>query len=101
MTLKRVEAKEKRSERQHHSKLFYMYIREIPAEHLPEVREIIERNKSSMLMPYSDLERMFYFYYRFIKVFQRGENVEKRMKKDLGCASCKGKVIMYFRNLEL
>ena len=78
-----------------------MYIREIPAEHLPEVREIIERNKSSMLIPYQDLERMFYFYYRFIKVFQRGENVEKRMKKDLGCPACKGKVIMYFRNLEI
>jgi hypothetical protein len=78
-----------------------MYIREIPAEHLPEVREIMERNKSAMLIPYSDLERMFYFYYRFIKVFQRGENVEKRMKKDLSCPACKGKVIMYFRNLEL
>jgi hypothetical protein len=78
-----------------------MYIREIPAEHLPEVKEIIERNKSAMLIPYSDLERMFYFYYRFIKVFQRGENVEKRMKKDLNCPACKGKVIMYFRNLEL
>ena len=78
-----------------------MYIREIPAEYLPEVKQIIERNKTSMLIPYQDLERMFYFYYRFIKVFQRGENVEKRMKKDLSCSSCKGKVIMYFRNLEL
>ena len=78
-----------------------MYIREIPAEHLPEVKEIIERNKSAMLIPYSDLERMFYFYYRFIKVFQRGENVNKRMKKDLSCPACKGKVIMYIRNLEL
>ena len=78
-----------------------MYIREIPKECLPEVKQIIERNKSSMLVPYADLERMFYFYYRFIKVLQRGENVEKRMKKDLSCPSCKGKVIMYFRNLEL
>lgn len=78
-----------------------MYIREIPAEHMAEVREIMERNKTSMLIPRSDLERMFYFYYRFVKVFQRGENVEKRMKKDLSCAACKGKVIMYFRNLEL
>ena len=78
-----------------------MYIREIPSEHLPEVKEIIERNKSAMLIPYSDLERMFYFYYRFIKVFQRGENIEKRMKKDLSCSACKGKVIRYFRNLEL
>jgi len=78
-----------------------MYIREIPAEHLPEVREIMERNKSNLLIPYQDLERMFYFYYRFIKVLQRGENAEKRMKKDLSCSACKGKVIMYFRNLEL
>jgi hypothetical protein len=78
-----------------------MYTREIPAEHLPEVREIMERNKSNLLIPYSDLERMFYFYYRFIKVLQRGENAEKRMKKDLSCSACKGKVIMYFRNLEL
>lgn len=78
-----------------------MYIREIPTEHMAEVRQIIERNKSSMLIPYQDLERMFYFYYRFIKVLQKGENVEKRMKKDLSCPSCKGKVIMYFRNLEL
>lgn len=94
-------AKGKRSELQHHSKLHYMYIREIPAEHLPEVKQIIERNKTSMLVPYQDLERMFYFYYRFIKVLQRGENAEKRMKKDLSCPACKGKVIMYFRNLEL
>lgn len=78
-----------------------MYIREIPTEHLPEVKEIIERNKSAILIPDSDLKRMFYFYYRFIKVFQRGENAEKLMKKDLSCPECKGKVIMYFRNLEL
>ena len=94
-------AKEKRSEQQHHFKLFNMYIREIPAEHMSEVREIIARNKTSILIPYEDLTRLFYFYYRFIKVFQRGENVEKRMKKDLSCPACKGKVIMYFRNLEL
>ena len=78
-----------------------MYIREIPAEHLPEVREIMNRNRTAMLIPFQDLERLFYFYYRFIKVLQRGENVEKRMKKDLSCPACKGKVIMYFRNLEL
>lgn len=99
--LRKVETKGKRSDQQHHSKLHYMYIREIPAEHIVEVKQIIERNKSSMLIPYVDLSRLFYFYYRFIKVFQRGENVEKQMKKDLGCASCKGKVIMYFRNLDL
>jgi|SanBayMetagenome_1026888.scaffolds.fasta_scaffold47612_2 hypothetical protein len=78
-----------------------MYTREIPAEHMPEVREIMERNRTAMLIPFQDLERLFYFYYRFIKVLQRGENVEKRMKKDLSCPACKGKVIMYFRNLDL
>jgi hypothetical protein len=78
-----------------------MYIREIPAEHVEEVKQIMARNKTSMLIAYEDLARLFYFYYRFIKVFQRGENVEKRMKKDLSCSACKGKVIMYFRNLEL
>lgn len=78
-----------------------MYIREIPAEYLPEVKQIMERNKSAMLIPYEDLKRLFYFYYRFIKVLQRGENAEKRMNKDLNCSACKGKVIMYFRNLEL
>jgi hypothetical protein len=78
-----------------------MYIREIPSEYLAEVREIIARNKSSLLIPYEDLTRLFYFYYRYIKVLQRGENAEKRMKKDLSCSACKGKVIMYFRNLEL
>ena len=94
-------AKGKRSEQQHHSKLFNMYIREIPAEYVEEVKQIMARNKTSMMIPYEDLARLFYFYYRFIKVFQRGENVEKRMKKDLSCSACKGKVIMYFRNLEL
>jgi hypothetical protein len=78
-----------------------MYIREIPSEYLTEVREIIARNKSSLLIPYEDLARLFYFYYRYIKVLQRGENAEKRMKKDLSCSACKGKVIMYFRNLDL
>jgi hypothetical protein len=78
-----------------------MYTREIPAEHMPEVREIMERNRTAMLIPFQDLERLFYFYYRFIKVLQRGENVKKRMKKDLSCPACKGKVIMYFRNLDL
>jgi hypothetical protein len=78
-----------------------MYIREIPSEHVEEVKQIMARNKTSMMIPYEDLARLFYFYYRFIKVFQRGENVKNRMKKDLGCPSCKGKVIMYFRNLEL
>jgi hypothetical protein len=78
-----------------------MYIREIPSEYLAEVREINARNKSSLLIPYEDLTRLFYFYYRYIKVLQRGENAEKRMKKDLSCSSCKGKVIMYFRNLDL
>lgn len=68
---------------------------------MPEVREIMERNRTAMLIPFQDLERLFYFYYRFIKVLQRGENVEKRMKKDLSCPACKGKVIMYFRNLDL
>lgn len=98
---KKAETKEKKLERQLHSKLHYMYIREIPAEHMPEVRKIMDRNKTAMLIPFQDLERMFYFYYRFIKVLQRGENVEKRIKKDLSCPACKGKVIMYFRNLDL
>lgn len=78
-----------------------MYTREIPMEHLPELKEIMERNKSNLLIPDSDLRRLFYFYYRFIKVLQRGENAEKRMNKDFSCLACKGKVIMYFRNLEL
>ena len=102
MTMSRKEgAKEKRSERLHHSKLFNMYIREIPSEHVEEVKQIMARNKTSILIQYEDLTRLFYFYYRFIKVLQRGENVEKRIKKDLSCPSCKGKVLMYFRNLEL
>ncbi len=78
-----------------------MYIREIPAEFMPEVREIMERNKSIMLISFADLERLFYFYYRFIKVIRKGENFQKLIKKDLTCPACKGKVIMYFRNLEL
>lgn len=78
-----------------------MYTREIPTEHLPELKEIMERNKSNLLIPDSDLRRLFYFYYRYIKVLQRGENAEKRMNKDFSCRACKGKVIMYFRNLEL
>lgn len=78
-----------------------MYIREIPEEHMPEVREIMERNKTTLLMSYSDLKRLFYFYYRYIKHFSRGQNAEKEMQKDLTCPACKGKVIMYFRNLDL
>lgn len=78
-----------------------MYTREIPADNIPEVKEIMERNKSNLLIPDSDLRRLFYFYYRYIKVLQRGENAEKRMNKDFSCRACKGKVIMYFRNLEL
>ncbi len=99
MKLIRHETREKKSEQRHNFN--NMYVREIPAEHMPEVREIMERNRAAMLIPFSDLERLFYFYYRFIKVLQRGENVDKRIKKDLSCPACKGKVIMYCRNLDL
>jgi hypothetical protein len=78
-----------------------MYIREIPAEFLPEAKAIMDRNKEVLLMPFQDLERLFYFYYRYIKNFSRPQDAEKQMKKDLSCRACKGKVIMYFRNLEL
>lgn len=78
-----------------------MYIREIPAEHIAEVKEIMVRNRAAMLFNHTDLKRLFYFYYRFIKVFNRGQDPIKQMNKDLSCPSCKGKVIMYFRNLEL
>jgi len=78
-----------------------MYIREIPADELPEVREIMQRNKSNLLIPDADLKRLFYFYYRYIKSFSRGQDAVKQMNKDYSCRACKGKVIMYFRNLEL
>lgn len=78
-----------------------MYIRQIPEEHLSEVQEIMQRNKSVLLMPYADLKRLFYFYYRFVKVVRRGQDAIKLMEKELGCPSCKGKVILYFRNLDL
>lgn len=78
-----------------------MYIRQIPNEHLAEVREIMQRNKSVLLMPYADLKRLFYFYYRFVKVVRRGQDAIKLMEKELGCPACKGKVIMYYRNLDL
>lgn len=78
-----------------------MYIREIPIEHLQEVKDIMERNKSNLLINGEDLKRLFYFYYRFIKVFNRGQDPIKQMNKDMSCRACKGKVIMYFRNLDL
>jgi hypothetical protein len=78
-----------------------MYIRQIPDEHLAEVREIMQRNKSVLLMPYTDLKRLFYFYYRFVKVIRNGQDAIKLMEKELSCPACKGKVIMYFRNLDL
>lgn len=76
-----------------------MYIREIPDENRQEVKDIMLRTESSILILREDLERLFYLYYRYIKVLQRGENMQKRMSKDLSCSACKGKVIMYFRNI--
>jgi hypothetical protein len=76
-----------------------MYVREVPQEYREEIKNIMQNMQT---MPaYKDIERLFYFYYRYIKVLQRGENAEKRMKKDLSCPSCKGKVIYYFKNIVL
>jgi hypothetical protein len=76
-----------------------MYIREIPVNDRSEVKEIMKRNESVLLMPRPDLERLFYLYYRYIKVLQKGEDLQKRIKNDLSCIACKGKVILYFRNI--
>jgi len=74
-----------------------MYVREVPVEYREEIKSIMQNMQT---MPaYKDIERLFYVYYRYIKVLQRGENAEKRMKKDLSCPSCKGKVIYYFKNI--
>ncbi len=74
-----------------------MYSREIPEENRAEIKSIMQ--KMSILPEYEDLKRLFYFYYRYIKVFKRYENPEQQMLKDLNCPACKGKVIMYFRNI--
>jgi hypothetical protein len=75
-----------------------MYIREIPEQYRSEAKQIMIKNNTVLLMPREDLERLFYFYYRYIKVLRRGEKVEPMIKKDLGCIACRGKVIMYFKN---
>jgi hypothetical protein len=74
-----------------------MYVREIPDENREEIKGIIKQMQ--ILPTYKDLERLFYFYYRYIKILSKGENAEKRMRKDLSCPSCKGKVIFYFKNI--
>lgn len=74
-----------------------MYVREIPEEYREEVKEIIGR--ITMIPKREDMERLFYLYYRYIKVISRGEDPIKRMKKDLNCGSCRGKVLYYFRNI--
>lgn len=74
-----------------------MYIREVPKEYREEVKNIIAN--ISMIPKKSDMDRLFYLYYRYIKVLSKGEDAEKRMKKDLNCGSCRGKVLYYFRNI--
>lgn len=76
-----------------------MYIREIPEQYRDEVKQIMLKPSMSLLPDVTDLKRLFYLYYRYIKVIRKGENVQKMMDKDLGCPACKGKVIMYFRNI--
>lgn len=76
-----------------------MYIREIPEEYRKEVLEIMERNSTILLFSRPDLERLFYLYYRYVKVLKPYEQFEKLMKNDLNCRACKGKVIMYFKNI--
>jgi hypothetical protein len=74
-----------------------MYTREIPIENRAEIKEIMSR--MTMLPARPDLERLFYLYYRYVKVISKNENAQKRMQNDLNCGSCRGKVIMYFRNI--
>jgi hypothetical protein len=74
-----------------------MYVREIPEEYREEIKKIVVNMQ--ILPTFQDLERLFYFYYRYIKVLSRGEDAEKRMRKDLSCAACKGKVLYYFKNI--
>jgi hypothetical protein len=76
-----------------------MYSREIPEEYRAEVKQIMQKPSMSMLPEMTDLKRLFYLYYRYIKVLHKNEDAKKRMNKDLGCPACKGKVIMYFRNI--
>jgi hypothetical protein len=74
-----------------------MYIREIPDEFREEIKIIVANMQ--MLPKPAELQRLFYFYYRYVKKLQRGENMLKRMQKDLSCPACKGKVLYYFKNI--
>lgn len=76
-----------------------MYIREIPEQYREEIKQIMDRGKGMIYQPIGDRKRLFYFYYRFIYNMRQGENIEAKIKQDLTCPSCIGKVMSYFKKV--
>jgi len=74
-----------------------MYIREVPQEHTPEIKEILARNNSFQFNR-EDIKKLFSFYYRYIARIPKGTSAKKQMEKDLSCRNCISKVIYFFRN---
>jgi hypothetical protein len=75
-----------------------MYIREIPEQFRPEIKAIMERQKTALYMPIADRQVLFNYYYRYIYKLRNGENIQGKIKQDITCGSCIGKVIHYFKN---
>lgn len=76
-----------------------MYIREIPEQYRQEIKAIMERQKTMLYLPYADRQTLFNYYYRFIYKLRSGETMQGKIKQDIGCGSCVGKVIHYFKNV--
>ena len=76
-----------------------MYIREIPEQYREEIKVIMERQKKMLYLPYKDRETLFNYYYRYIYRLRPNESVESKIKQDITCGSCIGKVIHYFKNI--
>lgn len=76
-----------------------MYIRQIPNEYRNEIKEIMVRQKTALYMPIKDRQKLFHYYYRFIYNARHGEDIQAKIKQDITCPSCIGKVISYFKNV--
>ena len=76
-----------------------MNIKEIPQEYREEIKEIMERRKTMLYLPFKDRQTLFNYYYRYIYNLRKGEKVEEKIQEDIFCGNCIAKVIHYYKEI--